>query len=61
MCRLDGVPQRETKAEALKAVEMMVCGGIESFPSIARAKARAKAIRAEDPEGWAEAHKCRSL
>lgn len=54
MCRVDGVEQRPTRAERL-ASAFTVAKGVETFPSDERGRARAAAIRAEDPEGWAEA------
>lgn len=54
MCRLDGVPLMETRAQerARLAADFVCSGPPDTFPTMARERARALAIRAEDPEGW---------
>lgn len=56
MCRLDGVEQRETAHEERERVtkDRAIGGPPDNAGTTARARARALAIRAEDPEGWAD-------
>ncbi len=59
MCRANGVPMRpgpKARAKARKALLTTAnCKTPDSFPTTARNRARADAIRAEDPAGWAAA------
>ena len=55
MCRLDGVPMRPKRRRITDRVESTkLPSAPDNFPTVQRERARALAIRAEDPKGWAE-------
>lgn len=56
-CRLDGVPERPpSRRRKATASVTRLPSAPDNFPTVARERARALAIRAEDPKGWAEVY-----